>query len=62
MKKMKCLDCDKEFEAETQEEMMQTMMPHYMSDHKDIMEKGTEEKRKVWMEKFNKEWNKSKKS
>jgi len=59
MKKMKCLDCDKTFEAETPEEMMKTMMPHYMEDHKDIMEKGTEETKKVWMKKFHEEWEKA---
>ena len=60
MKEMKCLDCEKTFKAETSEEMMKTMMTHYMSDHKDIMEQGTEETKKVWMEKFNKDWEEAK--
>ena len=60
MKEMKCLDCEKTFKAETLEGMMQTMMPHYMSDHADLMKEGTEEKKKVWMEKFNKDWEEAK--
>lgn len=56
MKEMKCLDCEERFKAESSEEMMKTMMPHYMSDHKEIMAAGTDEKKKAWMEKFNKDW------
>jgi len=56
MKEMKCLDCDETFKAESSEEMMKAMMPHYMSDHKELMAKGTEEDKKVWMGKFNKNW------
>ena len=53
---MKCLDCDKEFTSETPEEAMQQMHPHYMEEHKDVMANGTEEDKKVWMEKFHKDW------
>jgi hypothetical protein len=56
MKEMKCLDCDEMFEAETPEEMMEKMMPHYMSEHKEIMDKGTEESKAEWMKKFHKDW------
>jgi len=56
MKELKCLDCEKTFKTNSSEEMMKTMMPHYMSDHKDIMAKGTEESKKVWMKKFNEDW------
>jgi len=60
MKEMKCLDCEKSFKAETSDEMMQTMMPHYKEDHAEMMEKGDEESRKVWFEKFNKDWEEAK--
>jgi len=56
MKKLKCLDCEEVFEAETSEAMLKTMMPHYMEKHKEIMAAGTDESKKVWMEKFNKDW------
>ena len=56
MKEMKCLDCEKTFRAENPDEMMKTMMPHYMSDHKDIMAKGTEETKGEWMKKFHEDW------
>lgn len=32
------------------------MMPHYMSDHKDVMEAGNEEKKKAWFEELNRRW------
>ena len=56
MKKIKCLDCDKEFVAETSEEALNQMHPHYMEEHKEEMSGGTEEKRKAWFEDFNKSW------
>ena len=56
MKELKCLDCEKTFKAETSNEMIQTMMPHYVSDHAEMMKSGTEEDKKLWFEKFNKEW------
>ena len=60
MKQMKCLDCDKTFQAETSDEMLQTMMPHYMSDHKEMMEKGgSDEEKKAWFARFHKEWEKA---
>jgi len=60
MKKLKCLDCEEVFEAESSEEMMKKMQPHYMEKHKDIMDKGNDESKKVWMEKFNKNWEEAK--
>ena len=56
MKKFKCPDCEEVFEAETSEATLKTMMPHYKEMHKEMMEKGTEEDRKTWMEKFHKDW------
>ena len=35
---------------------MQAMMPHYMADHKDVMEAGNEEKKKVWFQEFEQRW------
>ena len=56
MKKITCLDCDEQFEGESKEAVMQAMMPHYMSDHKDVMEAGNEEKKKAWFEELNRRW------
>tara|TARA_Y100000310_G_C20391059_1_gene672792 strand:- start:558 stop:749 length:192 start_codon:yes stop_codon:yes gene_type:complete len=56
MKKFKCPDCEKIFEAETAKETLELMHPHYMEKHQDIIKDGTEEKMKAWMEKFNKDW------
>jgi len=56
MKKLKCLDCAEVFEAESSEEMLNKMQPHYMSEHKDIMAAGDKNKQKAWFEKFNKDW------
>lgn len=56
MKTITCLDCEQQFSGESPEEVMQTMMPHYMSDHKDVMDAGNEEKKKVWFAEFNRRW------
>ncbi len=56
MKKIKCPDCDKEFSAETEKEVLDKIHPHYMDAHKDIMKDGTEAKRNIWMERFHKDW------
>ena len=48
MKEMKCLDCEKTFKANSSEEMMNEMMPHYMEDHAEMMKSGTEEDKKIW--------------
>jgi len=60
MKEIKCLDCEETFKAESSDDAMQQMMPHYKSEHAEMMEKGTEEDRKVWFEKFNKDWEEAK--
>ena len=57
MKTITCIDCDAQFSGNTPEELMQNMMPHYQNEHKDVMDAGNEEKRKVWMEEFHKRWN-----
>ena len=56
MKKITCLDCDKEFTGESPEEVQKAMHPHYMEAHKDVMEAGNEEKRKEWFVRFNEKW------
>lgn len=56
MKEMKCLDCDEKFKANSPDEMMQTMMPHYKEAHAEMMAKGTEESKAVWMKKFHEDW------
>ena len=56
MKKLKCLDCEKTFKAQTSKDMLNQMHPHYMSEHQEIIKDGTDEKKKAWMEKFNKDW------
>lgn len=56
MKKITCLDCDREFTAETKDDAMKAMHPHYMEDHKDVMAAGNEEKKKEWFERFEREW------
>lgn len=53
---MQCLDCEEIFQAETQEDMMQEMMPHYKEVHAEMMNSGTEEKRMIWMSQFQDAW------
>ena len=56
MRTITCLDCEQQFSGETKEAVMQAMMPHYMADHKDVMETGNEEKKKVWFQEFEQRW------
>ena len=56
MKRLKCLDCEEVFEAESSEEMLNKMQPHYMAEHKDIMAGADKNKQQAWFEKFNKNW------
>jgi len=57
MKEMKCIDCGEgSFKAETAEEMMKVMMPHYMEAHKEMMAGQNEETREEWMKRFGEKW------
>jgi len=56
MKKIKCYDCEEVFEAETREEILQTLYTHYMKEHTDTISKAGQEEKKAWMEKFEKDW------
>jgi len=55
-KSFKCYDCPAEFEAVSREEILKTLYDHYMKDHKDIITSASEEEKKAWMEKFEKDW------
>ncbi len=54
MKTMKCDLCDHEAEGETFEEWMETIKPHYMEAHKDVIDakKGNPEAMKAEMGKW----------
>ncbi len=48
MKTLSCDLCDAEFSAETFQEWMQLMMPHYMSVHADVMEANKKQDKRRW--------------
>ena len=56
MKTITCIDCDQQFSGETPDAVMTAMLPHYMSDHKDIMQTNTPDSKKEWFAEFNKRW------
>ena len=56
MKKIKCYDCEEIFEADTSEEVLEKMYPHYMQEHREIIEGASEEEKTAWMKKFNADW------
>ena len=56
MKKIKCLDCETEFISDSKEDVLNQMMPHYMDSHSEMMKEGTEESKKEWFERFDKNW------
>jgi len=51
-----CPDCDHTFVAETADGGLQTMYPHYMAEHKEIISTATEEKKKAWMANYYAAW------
>lgn len=53
---MKCYDCDKEFTAETADEILNQMYQHYMADHKEIIEGIDESQKDAWMKQFHKDF------
>ncbi|MCA9365750.1 DUF1059 domain-containing protein [Candidatus Kaiserbacteria bacterium] len=56
MKKIKCYDCDLQFESETREDVLNQLYAHYMKDHNEIITGVSEEEKKIWMDKFEKDW------
>lgn len=60
MKAVTCDLCDKAFDAETFEDWLEQMKPHYMAEHADFMkaskDKSKEEGMK-WMEEARKRFN-----
>jgi len=60
MKTIKCYECDTEFQAASREEMLGMLYDHYMKDHNEIITNVTEDEKKTWMAKFDKDWNEAK--
>ncbi len=56
MKKITCYDCDQSFEAQTREDILKTLYDHYMTAHKETITGASEDEKKAWMEKFDKDW------
>jgi len=59
MKKLTCYDCEENFEAETSEEMLNLLYPHYMEKHHEVITGNSEEEKKAWMDRFNADWEKA---
>lgn len=56
MKRFKCYDCEEVFEAESSKDMLELLYPHYMSEHEEEIKGATEDEKKAWMQRFNKDW------
>ena len=58
MKHIMCPEegCDYTVEAESMQDAMMKLMPHYKEAHAEMMAKGTEETKKIWMANFQKQW------
>ena len=56
MKKIKCYDCEVEFQSETRDEVLNQLYAHYMKEHKETIMGADESEKKRWMEQFNKDW------
>jgi predicted small metal-binding protein len=49
---MKCYDCDQTFSANSADEILKAMYPHYRAEHKEIISSVDEDAKKIWMERF----------
>ncbi len=52
MKLLSCDLCDEAFAADTFEEWMQLVMPHYMAEHAEVMQSNkdkSKEEQEAWM-------------
>lgn len=56
MKKIKCYDCEMQFEAETREETLEHLYEHYMKNHHAVITGASEAEKKAWMEQFERDW------
>ncbi len=56
MKTITCLDCEEQFSGNLPEEVMESMMIHYMEDHHDLLDPEAEEPRDGWFVEFNERW------
>jgi hypothetical protein len=56
MKTIQCQHCEETFQAETKEEMLNILYSHYMETHADVIPNASEEDKKAWMVRFEKEW------
>ena len=56
MKTITCQECGGEFQAVERGEILKTLYTHYMEAHPDVIPNATDEEKKTWMDRFNKEW------
>lgn len=60
MKKITCFDCEQSFEAESRDSILNQFYKHYMSEHNEIITGVDDAGKKMWMERFDKDWLKAK--
>ncbi|MEZ4104367.1 MAG: DUF1059 domain-containing protein [Candidatus Paceibacterota bacterium] len=56
MKRFKCYDCELTFETKNRDDILKQLYNHYMKDHNEIITDISEEGKKQWMERFEKDW------
>lgn len=60
MKEFNCYDCEQSFRAESRDEILVILHDHYMKDHNEVITGNSEEEKKTWMDRFNKDWKSAK--
>lgn len=55
-KTIECYECGKQFKAYTRDEILSELYDHYMKDHPDVIPNASDEDKKAWMERFEKDW------
>ena len=56
MKTVQCQHCEGTFHAVTREEILKTLYAHYTEAHPDVIPNASDEEKKAWMERFEKQW------
>ena len=58
MKNIKCYEegCGGEFQAATKDEILGQVYDHYMKDHPTVIPNASDEDKKAWMARFEKDW------
>lgn len=56
MKEIECYECGAAFRAVTRDEILGMLYDHYIKDHHEVITNVSDQDKKAWMERFEKDW------